>query len=112
MKPIRWLASAAGIALLLSATLPERWFSDITRKSGVTHRHTNRAFDHEYAQIMAGYTALGASVAVADFDGDGFDDMYLTDSSIQGKNRLYRNNRDFTFTEIGESANFSRTKYA
>ncbi len=107
MKQLRWLASAAGIALL-GATLPERWFSDVTQKSGVTHRHTNRAFDHEYAHIMAGYTALGAAVAVADFDGDGFDDMFLTDSSIQGRNRLYRNNRNFTLTEIGEAAGVAR----
>ena len=41
MKQLRWLASAAGIALL-GATLPERWFSDVTQKSGVAHRHTNR----------------------------------------------------------------------
>lgn len=108
MKVLRWLASAAGLALMLGATLPERWFSDVTRKSGVTHRHTNRAFDHEYAQIMAGYTALGAAVAVSDFDGDGFDDMFLTDSSIEGRNRLYRNNGNFTFTEIGQAAGVAR----
>ena len=30
---------------------------------------------------MAGYTALGASAAVADFDGDGFEDLFVTDSA-------------------------------
>jgi hypothetical protein len=53
---------------------------------------------------MAGYTALGASAAVADFDGDGYDDVFMTDSAANGKNRLYRNNHNLTFTDIAEQA--------
>jgi hypothetical protein len=53
---------------------------------------------------MAGYTALGASAAVADYDGDGFDDFFVTDSQETGKNRLYHNNGNFTFTDVAESA--------
>ena len=53
---------------------------------------------------MAGYTALGAAVAVADFDGDGFDDLFVTDSASDGRNHLYRNNGDFTFTEVAAKA--------
>ena len=53
---------------------------------------------------MAGYTALGASAAVADFDGDGFDDLFVTDSAAAGKNHLYRNNGDFTFTDVAAAA--------
>jgi len=37
---------------------------------------------------------------VADFDGDGFDDVFATVSSEDGKNLLYRKHGDFTFTEI------------
>jgi enediyne biosynthesis protein E4 len=79
-------------------------FEEVSEKAGVAHPHTNRSFENPYAHIMEGYTALGASVAVADFDGDGFEDIFVTDSKLDGKNRLYRNNGDFTFTDVAERA--------
>src|SRR5450755_3469474 len=84
--------------------LGDRWFEDVTMKAGVAHKHTNREFKNPYAHIMAGYTALGASAAVADFDGDGFDDIFVTDSKEGGKNRLYHNNGNFTFTDVAETS--------
>jgi hypothetical protein len=96
-------ALTAGLALLANG-VSERWFEDVTAKAGITHKHTNREFKNPYAHIMAGYTALGASVAVADYNGDGFDDFFVTDSAEDGKNRLYRNNGDFTFTDVAEAA--------
>ena len=97
------VAAAAGVALFAAGgTNAARWFDDVTAKAGVSHKHTNRAFENPYAHIMSGYTALGASAAVGDFDGDGWDDVFVTDSQKTGKNRLYRNNRDFTFTDVAE----------
>ncbi len=83
------------------------WFQDVTAKAGVARKHTNRSFDNPYAHIMEGYTALGAAVATADYNRDGFDDLFVTDSQEGGKNFLYRNNGDFTFTEVGEAAGVS-----
>ena len=83
------------------------WFNDVTEAAGVTHKHTNRSFKNVYAHIMEGYTALGASVAVADYNGDGFEDFFATDSQENNKNHLYRNNGDFTFTDVGEAAGVS-----
>jgi hypothetical protein len=110
---LRWRAGGAilasglvGVAALANGTA-ERWFDDITTKAGIQHRHTNRAFKNPYSHIMAGYTALGAAVAVADYNGDGFDDMFVTDSMENGKNRLYRNNGDLTFTDVAEQAGLS-----
>jgi hypothetical protein len=80
------------------------WFEDITRRAGIEHHHRNRVFENAYAAIMAGYTALGASVAVADFDLDGFDDLFVTDSAVDGRNRLYRNNGNLTFTDVAPRA--------
>jgi len=99
-------AGVLAVAAVVGADVQklDRWFADVTRVAGIRHRHTNRVFDNPYAKIMAGYTALGASVAVADFDRDGFDDFFLTDSSESGKNRLYRNQHNFTFTDVGEQA--------
>src|SRR6266852_7210907 len=103
----------AGAAVLLIAVaclgggasvVGDRWFEDATRRAGVAYKHTNRTFKNPYAHIMAGYTALGASASVADYDGDGFDDIFVTDSQETGKNRLYHNNGNFTFTDVAEKS--------
>jgi enediyne biosynthesis protein E4 len=44
----------------------------------------------------------GCGVAVADYDGDGHDDVYFTNEL--GENPLYRNNGDGTFTDVTEKA--------
>jgi hypothetical protein len=80
------------------------WFEDITEKAGVAQKHTNRSFKNEYSNIMEGYTALGASAAVSDYDGDGFDDIFVTDSKLGGKNHLYHNNGNLTFTDVAAQA--------
>ncbi len=97
------LLAVAG-AMVADVAREERWFAEVTREAGIRHRHTNRVFQNPYAKIMAGYTALGAAAAVADFDRDGYDDIFLTDSSVSGKNRLYRNQHDFTFADVAEQA--------
>lgn len=106
---IAGLAAAASLAAAAPAppVSSEKWFEDVTERSGVARKHTNRAFENPYAEIMAGYTALGAAAAVADFDGDGFEDLFVTDSADGGANLLYRNNGDFTFTEVGAAAGVS-----
>ncbi|HSR68356.1 MAG TPA: CRTAC1 family protein [Acidobacteriota bacterium] len=80
------------------------WFQERSAAAGVEVPHRNRTFDNPYAEIMQGYTALGAAAAVADFNGDGFDDIYVTDSASQGRNLLWRNNGDFTFTDVASEA--------
>jgi ASPIC and UnbV/FG-GAP-like repeat len=111
---VRTVAAIAAAALLAAAGPVERvaraaaaitpGFEDITVKAGVNKPHHNRAFKNPYAHIMAGYTALGASAAAADYDGDGFDDIFVTDSSIDGRNHLYHNNHDLTFTDVAAQA--------
>jgi hypothetical protein len=105
--------AVAGASPLLFAQEPaapaaspaaDSWFQDRTRAAGVDRSHVTRTFKNPYAQVMQGYTALGAAAAVADFDGDGYDDVFFTVSSEDGRNLLYRNNGDFTFTEMGAEA--------
>jgi hypothetical protein len=104
MKAVALTLSAALAVSSLAAANNDRWFEDVTAKAGVGTPHRNRQFDNEYATIMAGYTALGASAAVADFDGDGFDDLFVTDSAADGRNHLYRNNGDLTFADVTAKA--------
>jgi len=49
----------------------------------------------------AGDTNYGMGVAVGDYDNDGFPDIYVTNF---GKNILYHNNGDGTFTDVTEKA--------
>jgi hypothetical protein len=85
-------------------------YADVAEAAGVARPHRNRSFDNPYAHVMEGYTALGAAAAVADYDGDGHDDLFVTDSAADGRNLLYRNRGDgsadkpATFEEVGEAA--------
>jgi enediyne biosynthesis protein E4 len=53
----------------------------------------------EKAQVAAG--GYGMGVAVGDYDGDGFPDVYVTQ---YGKSILYHNNGDGTFTDVTDKA--------
>lgn len=59
-------------------------FTDVTEKSG-----------------LAGGASFGMGVAAADFDNDGFPDLFV---SAYGRPFLYRNNGNGTFTDISEKA--------
>jgi hypothetical protein len=98
---------AGGAVLCAELGTTGKWFEDVTEKAGVNHPHSNRSFQNQYANIMEGYTALGASATVADYDGDGFDDLFVTDSRLGGKNHLYHNEHNFTFTDVGDKAGVS-----
>jgi len=58
-------------------------FTDVAEKAGVTNGR------------------WGIGVTVADYDNDGWPDLYVTNF---GKNRLYHNNHDGTFTDVAEKA--------
>jgi hypothetical protein len=62
---------------------PDGGFEDITEKSGLQG---------------IGY---GMGVAVADYDNDGYEDIFVT---AYGGNRLYHNNGDCTFTDVTAKA--------
>jgi hypothetical protein len=58
-------------------------FSDVTEQTGV------------------GGSGYGQGIAVGDYDGDGFPDLYVTQ---YGRSILYHNNRDGTFTDVTDKA--------
>ena len=53
------------------------------------------------ASANVGDTGYGLGAVAADYDGDGYRDLYVTNL---GKNVLYRNNGDGTFTDVTEHA--------
>ena len=51
----------------------------------------------------------GIGVCVADYDNDGFEDVYVT---AYGPNVLYRNNGDGTFTDVTTRARVGDTRWS
>jgi hypothetical protein len=70
---------------------------------GVDFTHQAPTFDARLDHIMPQVAAMGASVAVTDFDRDGWQDFYVTNSAEDSLNRLYRNNGDNTFTDVAKN---------
>jgi hypothetical protein len=93
--PIRTVADAARPGFVLR---------DATAAAGIAFTHRRPAFDPRIAGIEPHVAALGASVSVADFDGDDKPDLYFTNSRFGAPNALYRNRGDGTFEEVGGTA--------
>jgi hypothetical protein len=77
---------------------------DETAAAGIHFVHHRPTFDPKIAGIEPHVAALGASVSVTDFDGDGKPDLYFTNSSFGASNALYRNKGDGTFEDVAASA--------
>jgi hypothetical protein len=73
---------------------------DETAAAGIHFVHRRPTLDPKIANIEPHVAALGASVSVADFDGDGWPDLYFTSSRFGAPNALYRNRGDGTFEDV------------
>ena len=65
------------------------------------HNNHDGTFTDVSAKAGVANDRWGFGCAVADYDNDGWPDMYITN---WGKNRLYHNNHDGTFTDVAEKA--------
>jgi len=79
-------------------------FSDYTKKAGVAHVHHGPSVDKRLQNLGPWFTALGAGGSVGDYNNDGFEDVYVTDSLRGMPNVLYKNNGDMTFTDVAQKA--------
>jgi hypothetical protein len=73
------------------------------KRRGVDFVHEAPTFDARLDHIMPQVASTGAAVAVADFDRDGWQDFYVTNSREGSLNRLYRNRGDGTFEDVAQS---------
>jgi len=89
--------------------------AELTPQAGITFRHSHGGDGQKYlAEFMV------AGLALFDYDGDGWIDIYfLNGAPLQGtiavtppRNALYRNNGDWTFTDVTQSAGVGDTGHA
>jgi hypothetical protein len=73
---------------------------EASAKSGISFTHQAPHLDPKLSNIMEEVAAMGAAVSIVDFDKDGWDDIYVTNSGEGTKNSLYHNNHDGTFTDV------------
>jgi hypothetical protein len=103
----------AAILALAAETGPPVTFTDVTAASGIKFVHQNGAFGKKYLP-----ETLGPGVAVLDYDGDGWEDLFF----VNGKSwpghpgpravpALYRNNHDGTFTDKTREAGLDVEMY-
>lgn len=69
---------------------------------GVEFVHQRPTLDTKLDHISPQIASVGASVSVVDFNNDGHQDFYLTNSEVGTKNALYKNLGDGTFQNVGE----------
>src|SRR5207253_11228002 len=76
-------------------------FREAAAESGLNFR-MNYLPDEQGEKFKINLYDHGSGVAVGDYDGDGYDDIYLVNQ--QGRNALYRNKGDGTFEDKTEEA--------
>jgi len=88
-----------------SLALPPIRFTDVTKRAGLKFR-----FDTDLRRGR-NLATMGAAVAMGDFDGDGFLDLFFTGSVSNGKKPeagpcgvLYRNRGDGTFEDVTQKS--------
>lgn len=90
-------------AVAQRSAVMQRWgfaFQEVARASGIAFTHQVPRLDPRLEHIMPEVASLGAAVSIADFDRDGWQDIYVTNSGEGSHNRLYRNLGDGTFRDV------------
>ncbi|HET9219270.1 MAG TPA: CRTAC1 family protein [Terriglobia bacterium] len=75
-------------------------FRESAEASGITFLHSAPILDPKLDHIMPQIASMGAAVSVVDFDRDGWQDIYFTNSGEGTRNALYRNLGDGTFKDV------------
>jgi hypothetical protein len=88
-------------------------FTDVAREAGLREPVIYGGVDHKTYILET----VGCGAAFIDYDNDGWLDIFLPsgtrfEGAANATNRLYRNNRDGTFTDVTGKAGLHRTGWA
>src|SRR5690349_25977 len=78
---------------------------EVSKASGIDFKHQAPTLDAKLDHIMPQVASMGAAVSVVDFDRDGWQDLYVTNSGEGRHNCLYRNLGDGTFKDVPADMN-------
>jgi hypothetical protein len=111
----QFLLGAAAAPFLRAASNPAPGFRlvDVTAQAGINYRHNSGAFGGKYLP-----ETLGPGCAFFDYDNDGWQDILIVNGmdwpghkKRRSTMRLYRNNRNGTFTDVTQAAGLDIEMY-
>lgn len=76
------------------------YLTESAKGAGINFQHSSPHLDSKLDHIKEAVASMGAAVSIVDFDRDGFQDVYVTNSSEGSKNALYRNLGSGKFEEV------------
>ena len=76
------------------------YLQEVSAAAGIHFVHQPPKLDPKLDPIMPEIASMGASVSIADFDRDGWPDLYVVNSGEGSQNALYRNLGDGTFKDV------------
>jgi hypothetical protein len=79
-------------------------YEEIAGTAGLRYQHHIRRFPGPTAEVLEMFTSGGAAAAVGDYDNDGDDDVFLTDSDAGKPNFLLRNDGKMKFADVAAAA--------
>src|SRR5678815_4524954 len=94
-----WLAPSQKVDLGTGVHFEER-----AAASGCRNVHTMVVLGNVFTNIMPWLSSVGAAAAAADYDGDGYPDLYVVNSGRNDRNHLFHNRRDGTFEDVTDRA--------
>ncbi len=77
-------------------------FREVSKEVGINFVHKAPTLDPKLKHIMEQVASMGAAVSIVDFDRDGWDDIYVSNSGEGSRNALYRNLGNGTFEDVAD----------
>ncbi|MDX2033896.1 MAG: CRTAC1 family protein [Blastocatellia bacterium] len=74
--------------------------TESAKAAGIEFKHAAPRLDARLDHIMEQVASMGAAVSVVDFDRDGWQDIYITNSGEGSRNALYKNLGNGSFEEV------------